>query len=115
YSAFALMSLAAYALVVHRGTAADYRAGRVYLVMVLLGEGLLITALILVAREAGNVDLQAMQDVWRTDRGSQITTFLVATGFAIKIGIFPLHLWLPLAHPQAPVPASAVLSGVMLK
>jgi len=115
YSAFALMSLAAYALVVHHGTVADYRAGRVYLVMVLVGEGLLIAGLILVAREAGNVDLQSMQEVWRTDRGSQITTFLLATGFAIKIGIFPLHLWLPLAHPQAPVPASAVLSGVMLK
>ncbi len=115
YSAFALMSLAAYALVVHNGAAADYSAGRVYLVMVLVGEGLLIAGLVLVAREAGNVDLQTMQEVWRTDRASQFTTFLLATGFAIKIGIFPLHIWLPLAHPQAPVPASAVLSGVMLK
>lgn len=115
YTAFALMSLSAYALVVHRGTAADYRAGRVYLVMVLIGEGLLIAGLIAVGREAGNVDLHAMQNVWRADRASSMTALLLATGFAIKIGLVPLHVWLPLAHPQAPVPASAVLSGVMLK
>ncbi len=115
YSAFALMSLAAYPLVVHRGTAADYRAGRVYLIMVLIGEGLLITGLIGVGREAGNVALQGMQAVWLVDSDSAVIAYLLATGFAIKIGIVPLHLWLPLAHPQAPVPASAVLSGVMLK
>jgi formate hydrogenlyase subunit 3/multisubunit Na+/H+ antiporter MnhD subunit len=115
YTAFALMSLAAYPLVVHRGTEADYRAGRVYLVMVLIGEAMLIAGLIGVGREAGNVDLQAMDRVWHIDRESALIAYLLAAGFAIKIGVVPLHVWLPLAHPQSPVPASAVLSGVMLK
>jgi multicomponent Na+:H+ antiporter subunit D len=36
-------------------------------------------------------------------------------GFGAKAGMFPLHGWLPTAHPQAPAPASAVLSGVITK
>jgi len=40
---------------------------------------------------------------------------LLIAGFGIKAGLPLLHLWLPLAHPVAPVPASAVLSGVLLK
>jgi multicomponent Na+:H+ antiporter subunit D len=36
-------------------------------------------------------------------------------GFGMKAGMFPLHVWLPDAHPVAPSPASALLSGVMLK
>ena len=48
------------------------------------------------------------------------TLFLVASmllllGFGVKAGMFPLHAWLPTAHPVAPAPASAVLSGVIVK
>lgn len=40
---------------------------------------------------------------------------LTVVGFAAKAGVFPLHIWLPTAHPAAPAPASGVLSGVILK
>ncbi|HEY8380443.1 MAG TPA: proton-conducting transporter membrane subunit, partial [Nannocystis sp.] len=40
---------------------------------------------------------------------------LTLAGFGIKAGALPLHVWLPLAHPAAPTPASAVLSGAMIK
>ena len=40
---------------------------------------------------------------------------LLIVGFALKMGLVPLHVWLPLAHPAAPMPASAVLSGVVVK
>ena len=40
---------------------------------------------------------------------------LTFAGFAAKAGSFPLHIWLPTAHPAAPAPASAVLSGVIIK
>ena len=36
-------------------------------------------------------------------------------GFGAKAGLFPLQSWLPTAHPQAPSPASAVLSGLITK
>ncbi|MBQ7592810.1 MAG: hypothetical protein IJU48_00475 [Synergistaceae bacterium] len=44
-----------------------------------------------------------------------IVTFLTLIGFGAKAGLVPLHAWLPTAHPQAPTPASAVLSGLITK
>ena len=41
--------------------------------------------------------------------------FVMAVGFGCKAGMFPLHAWLPIAHPVAPAPASAVLSGLITK
>lgn len=41
--------------------------------------------------------------------------FLAILGFGVKAGMFPLHAWLPTAHPVAPAPASAVLSGIIVK
>ena len=40
---------------------------------------------------------------------------MLVLGFGLKMGLAPLHVWLPLAHPAAPMPASAVLSGVVVK
>ena len=51
-----------------------------------------------------------------TADGARTAIFLLAfIGFGIKAGIVPLHLWLPKAHPIAPSPVSALMSGVMLK
>ena len=44
-----------------------------------------------------------------------IVTLLAIIGFGAKAGMFPLHAWLPTAHPAAPSPASAVMSGVITK
>jgi len=44
-----------------------------------------------------------------------VVFFLAIVGFGAKAGMFPLHGWLPTAHPVAPAPASAVLSGVITK
>jgi multicomponent Na+:H+ antiporter subunit D len=41
--------------------------------------------------------------------------FAMILGFGVKAGMFPMHAWLPTAHPVAPAPASAVLSGVITK
>lgn len=40
---------------------------------------------------------------------------LILVGFGTKAGMFPMHGWLPTAHPVAPAPASAVLSGIITK
>ncbi len=44
-----------------------------------------------------------------------IAVFAALVGFGAKAGMLPLHAWLPAAHPVAPSPASAVLSGVIVK
>jgi hydrogenase-4 component B len=96
---FAVMSFASYGLVVVRADAAAWRAGRIYISYVLAGEVILFIALALAAAgiEAGWAALG------------------VGIGFGIKVGVIGLHGWLPLAHGAAPAPASAVLSGAMLK
>ncbi len=111
YLGFAMMGLASYGLVIHTGDPAALRAGKVYLVMALIGEVSLFAALVLIARDAGSMNPTPDQLGDLAD----LTIGLTIVGLAIKAGMVPLHLWLPLAHPAAPVPASAVLSGTMIK
>lgn len=115
YAAYATLTFAAYGLIVHQLRPADFRAGRVYLVMAMIGEGMIIAALLTLGSGFGNVALEhANEAVAMLPQGPWVA-MLFALGFGIKMGLVPLHMWLPLAHPQAPVPASAVLSGVIVK
>ena len=115
YSFFALMTFAGYGLVVHEGTEEANRAGRVYLAMAVVGEMAILTGLLMAAQQAGSgllMDLPAA--IAGADRRWLIMLLLLA-GFGVKAGLPLLHFWLPLAHPVAPTPASAVLSGAMIK
>lgn len=111
YVGFAVMGLASYALVVHDGSVAALRAGKVYLMMALGGEVLLFAAIAMIAAETGST-LPTPERLAELD---DLTIALALLGLGVKAGVFPLHLWLPLAHPAAPIPASAVLSGTMIK
>ncbi|TVQ88660.1 MAG: NADH/ubiquinone/plastoquinone (complex I) [Chromatiaceae bacterium] len=111
YAGFAVMGLAAYGLVIQDGTPAALRAGKVYLVMTLAGEVMLFAALVLIRQHAGTT-LPTPDDLVGLPTA---VLALILIGLSIKAGLVPLHLWLPLAHPAAPVPASAVLSGTMIK
>ncbi len=44
-----------------------------------------------------------------------IPSILILIGLSIKAGVWPFHIWLPYAHPSAPTPVSALMSGVMIK
>lgn len=116
YLGFALMSFASYGLVVHDGDARARHAGRYYIAMVVIGEICVISGLMLLATR-GAVGFAAMQAaVVAGDAGrSNLIIGLLIIGFGIKAGVVGLHFWLPLAHPVAPAPASAVLSGAMIK
>ncbi len=111
YAGFALMGLASYGLVIHNGDRAALRAGKVYLALTLVGELALFLALVLIASQIGGLlpepeDLADLQ-------GTAIA--LLILGLGIKAGLVPLHVWVPLAYPAAPVAAAAVLSGAMSK
>ncbi|ADI14804.1 NADH/Ubiquinone/plastoquinone (complex I) [Truepera radiovictrix DSM 17093] len=114
YLFFTLMSFAAYPLVVHERTPRARRAARIYLSLVIVGEAFLLPATILIA-SAGGVMLGAVPDVVAEAPRRDLIIALALAGFGVKAGALPLHLWLPLAHPAAPTPASAVLSGTMIK
>jgi hydrogenase-4 component B len=112
YVGFTLMSLSAYALVVHQGGTGPRQAGRLYLQLAIIGEMLLYAGLLLRIFEAGGT--YGFAD-WQTAPIGGVTAVLLLLGFGIKAGFWPLHVWLPLAHPAAPAAASAVLSGAMIK
>jgi formate hydrogenlyase subunit 3/multisubunit Na+/H+ antiporter MnhD subunit len=115
YSFFALMTFAAYGLVVHEGTAAATFAGRVYLVMAVLGEMAILAGLLLAAAAADSQMLTALPEAIAGSLRKDLIIALLLGGFGVKAGLPLLHFWLPLAHPVAPTPASAVLSGAMIK
>ncbi len=99
YLFFAVLSLAAYGLIVTDEAASTRRAGRLYLILALFGEVLMLAAFLFIA--AG--------------REGMLLALLLYFGMGVKHGILPLHVWLPPAHGTAPAPASALLSGALLK
>ncbi|WP_111642315.1 complex I subunit 5 family protein [Marinimicrobium alkaliphilum] len=112
YVGFTLMSLSAYGLVVHKGGPGPRQAGRLYLQLAIIGEMLLYAGLILRVHEAGG---EVAFSAWQQAPVGVVTAVLMLVGFGLKAGFWPLHIWLPQAHPAAPAAASAVLSGAMIK
>lgn len=108
YFFFALMTFSAYGLVVYSENAEAFYAGKIYLILAIFGELLLFSGIALAASQAGSL---FFGDLKATGAAAALLFF----GFGIKAGILPLHVWLPLAHPVAPTPASAVLSACMIK
>ena len=62
----------------------------------------------------GSIDIEAVVQSGNTGM-CLVAVFLMIIGFGVKAGCFPLHAWLPTAHPVAPAPASAFLSGIIVK
>jgi len=115
YLFFTLMSLASYGLVVHTRSERACYAGKCYLIFVILGEAALFAALLLVASTCSTLSFEAARPLLAQSEWLDTILLLAWIGFGIKVGTIGLHVWLPLAHPVAPPPASAVLFGIMLK
>jgi formate hydrogenlyase subunit 3/multisubunit Na+/H+ antiporter MnhD subunit len=115
YAFFAVMTFSGTGLVLHTGTPEARRAGLVYVIMAVAAEAMLIAAFLLAVASAQSLLLaDAAAGVALSPRRDLIVA-LTLLGFGVKAGLVPLHFWLPLAHPVAPTPASAVLSGAMIK
>jgi len=110
-----LMALTSYFLVTSNHRAAEVRAaGYLYITVARVGAIAILLCFGVLQANTGdytfaNMRLQSLSPFWAS------TGFLLAVfGFAAKAGIVPLHVWLPEAHPAAPSPVSAMMSGVML-
>ena len=111
-----LMSLASWALVMaHHREQANVRAGYVYLVMASFGTLALLLAFGLLAGPDGAYGFAVMRSAHHAPWLAALVLTLVLLGAGSKAGMVPLHVWLPLAHPAAPSPVSALMSGVMTK
>ncbi|TCJ14694.1 NADH dehydrogenase [Rubrobacter taiwanensis] len=115
YLFFVLMSFSAYGLVIHDATSKARRAAQVYLVMTIIGEAFVLPAVLISASISATNELAGVSAAVAGSPARDTVIALALIGFGVKAGAIPLHLWLPLAHPAAPTPASAVLSGTMIK
>ncbi len=115
---FEIMSLGSYVWVVQEETEGAMAAGKTYLTIAVLGGLVTLMGLFILYHLTGTLVISEIKAACAavTDRaalwGASICVFF---GFAAKAGLFPLHIWLPKAHPVAPAPASALLSGVLTK
>lgn len=113
---FELFSVASAILIIHDQTKDAIIAGFQYLFISVLGSVAVIVASVLIFKAIGNLDFGApgLLASSKTPYFGLIF-WLLMIGFGIKAGVFPVHVWLPIAHPIAPSSASALLSGVMIK
>ena len=117
YVAFGLASLAAWGLVIHDGTPGALRAGAVYLGLAVLSEVCLLMgfALLAAATPGSSLAIRGAVALLPTSPWRDATLAFLIVGFGLKVGLVPLHVWLPLAYPAAPIPAAAVISGAISK
>jgi len=110
------MALSSFFLVIANHRIAEIRqAGYLYLLIAHIGAiGILLCFGVLQANTGdytfANMRAQHLSPFW-----ASVAFLLALFGFGAKAGILPLHIWLPEAHPAAPSPVSALMSGVMLK
>jgi len=114
-----LMMLGSFFLVsFHHRQAEVRRAAWIYLIANHLGTALFVVPLFgLLAAKAGSIDFGTFRAaVYGADRDTSTLLFVLGLlGFGTKAGFMPMHIWLPVAHPAAPTPVSALLSGVVIK
>lgn len=113
--AWELMTLASFFLVTAEGQASG-RPGLIYLLASQLGVAALFVLFLILAAHGGGTGFDAIRAASAPVGATAGVCFLLAViGFGTKAGFWPLHVWLPEAHPAAPSHVSAVMSGVMIK
>ena len=116
YLFFEAMGLLAYLLVIHSETERARAAATKYICMTVVGGLSLIGGVFLYLGYAGTVAFRPLaESPWLAGSFKVVALAALIAGFGVKAGMVPLHIWLPDAHPAAPSPASALLSGVMIK
>ena len=119
YMFYEMMTLTTLPLIMHNKSREAIMAGLKYLFYSLCGAYLALFGIYFLNRYAGTLDFTAGGSGLEAAGGHSAlmlaVVFLMILGFGVKAGMFPMHAWLPTAHPVAPAPASAVLSGLVVK
>ena len=114
--AWETMALSSYFLVTTQHRLPEIRkAGFLYLVMAHLGAIAILLSFGILQGGSWHFTFDAMRAAHLGTHGAAVAFCLALIGFGAKAGLVPLHVWLPEAHPAAPSPVSALMSGVMLE
>ena len=116
YMCFELMTLCSMPLVLHNGSEQSRRASFAYLGYSTLGASLALMGFFMLAAQGNDLTFVFHGGQLVGDQKTLLAAaFLIILGFGAKAGMVPLQMWLTEAHPVAPSPASAVLSGLITK
>lgn len=120
YLFYELMTLLSLPLVLHNRTKEAINAGKKYLYYSIAGAFLSLLSIFYIYSFTEQTDFAGggiINPVLLSGHENTLLVFvfLAIIGFGCKAGLFPLHDWLPTAHPVAPAPASAILSGIITK
>ena len=111
---FEIMSMASYVWVAQDEREEALRAGATYLAVAVIGGLVMLMGLFLLYYQAGTLQISELYEACQ-GKNVYVAALCLLVGFGAKAGVFPLHIWLPKAHPVAPAPASALLSGILTK
>ena len=122
---FEIMSFTSYVWVGHDEKNESMRAAATYLAVAVIGGLVMLMGIFLLYDVTGTLFFDDLVNAYSayglySSVSTDSTQLLIAGlcmlfGFGAKAGAFPLHIWLPKAHPVAPAPASALLSGILTK
>ena len=117
YLFYELMTLSSMPLILHEMKEESISAAMKYLFYSVAGAFLALFGIFVLSQAAPSMDFVAGGSMAGMENEGLVLSgvFMMLLGFGAKAGMFPLHAWLPIAHPVAPAPASAVLSGVITK
>lgn len=120
YMFYEFMTLLTVPMVMHTGKKDAVAAGIKYLIYSVAGASLVLLGIFLMSPYVTSFSFTAggVLDAAKAAGNEKFlltVIFLMLLGFGAKCGLYPLHGWLPTAHPAAPSPASAVLSGIITK
>ena len=110
-----VMALSSFFLVAFEYEKIEVRkASWIYMVASYIGTAFLLPMFLIFGSSAGSLDFDVFTQSLSSG-AANICFILALIGFGTKAGIMPFHVWLPVAHPAAPSPVSAIMSGVMIK
>lgn len=119
YLFFELLTLSTMPLVLHNGSKEAVMAGLKYLFYSLCGAYAALFGIYFLCQYTDTLAFRhgSLFVTAIAEHGGflLVIAFIMVLGFGVKAGMFPMHAWLPTAHPVAPAPASALLSAVIVK
>ena len=113
--AWELMTIASFMLILFEADRQEVRRAALnYLVMMHIGFLFLVVGFVMLYNVTGSANFAAINAYY--EHANLLPLFVILfIGFGMKAGLFPMHIWLPEAHPAAPSHVSAIMSGVMIK
>ncbi|MGN1095927.1 MAG: complex I subunit 5 family protein [Eubacteriales bacterium] len=115
YVFYEFVTLFSFPLVLHSRSEKAIAAAKKYLFYSIAGAFMALFGIFVLNANAGTLDFIKGGSLASATPVTLVAVFVLTLGFGAKAGMFPLHGWLPSAHPVAPAPASALLSAIIAK